>query len=314
MGIARVITFDGGGVRGVIPVVVLQRLESEPGLEDLLERADFFAGTSTGGLIALGLAAGLSLSELRSMYEERAPRIFAETFLDDVRDLGKLIGADYRLEHLERQVHEVFGERRLGDLNRRVLVAAFDLDSQHSDPAAREWKPKIFHNFEGPDSDGQQLAYKVGTYTSAAPTYFPTADGFIDGGVFATNPSMCALAQTQDRRNRIQDRADLRDLVMLSLGTGRSLQYIEGGYHDWGYVQWVRPLIDLMLDGVNGIADYQCRQILQDHYCRFAPTFPAGRSIAQDDVDALPYLVDFAERLDLSELTTWVAENWSNAH
>jgi hypothetical protein len=308
--IAQVMSFDGGGVRGVVPVVVLQRILREPQLASVLETTDFFAGTSTGGLIALSLAADFTLDELRTLYEQRAPKIFAETILDDLRDLGKLIGADYRLEHLERQVHDVFGDRRLRDLRRAVLVTAFDLDNQASDPEARTWKPKIFHNFAGPDSDGEQLAAKVGTYTSAAPTYFPTADGFIDGGVFATNPSMCALAQTQDPRNRPEDRADLAELVLLSFGTGRSLQYIEGSSHDWGYVQWVRPLINLMLDGVNGIADYQCRQILRDHYFRFAPTFPAGTSVNQDDVGQLPYLIDFAEGLDLTELTDWLRATW----
>ncbi len=311
MAISRVITFDGGGVRGVVPIVVLQRILREPGLAEVLQTADFFAGTSTGGLIALSLAGDLTLDEIRGLYEERASRIFAETILDDIRDLGKLIGADYRLEHLERQVHDVFGDRRLRDLRRSVLVTAFDLDNRASDPQARSWKPKIFHNFAGPDSDGEELAYKVGTYTSAAPTYFPTADGFVDGGVFATNPSMCALAQTQDPRCRPEDRADLSEVVLLSFGTGRSLQHIEGSYHDWGYVQWVRPLINLMLDGVNGIADYQCRQILRDHYFRFAPTFPAGTNVNQDDVGRLPYLIEFAEGLDLTELSAWLRANWS---
>jgi patatin-like phospholipase/acyl hydrolase len=309
--IARALSFDGGGVRGVIPTVVLQRIVREPGLEGVLESADFFAGTSTGGLIALSLAAGLTLDELRQLYVERAPKIFAETILDDIRDLGKLIGADYRLEHLEDQVHEVFGDRRLRDLRRHVLVTAFDLDNEASDPQRRSWKPKIFHNFAGPDSDGEELVYKVGTYTSAAPTYAPTADGYIDGGVFATNPSMCALAQTQDPRNRPEEHADLDDLVLLSFGTGRSLHYIEGGYHDWGYVQWVRPLIDLMLDGVNGIADYQCRQILHGRYFRFAPDFPAGTTVGPDAVDRIPYLIDFAESLDLAELTAWLRANWA---
>jgi patatin-like phospholipase/acyl hydrolase len=310
MVMSRVISFDGGGVRGVIPVVVLQRIMREPGLDDLLAKTHLFAGTSTGGLIALGLAGEMSLQTLRDVYEHRTEKVFGESFFDDVRDLGKLIGADYRLENLSRQLHDVFGERRLRQLSTRVLVTAFDLDNEDPDPAARTWKPKIFHNFPGPDDDGDQLAYKVGTYTSAAPTYFLTADGYIDGGVFATNPAMCALAQTQDPRNEAPDQGRLDELVMLSLGTGHSLQHIEGPSHNWGYVQWIRPLIDLMLDGVNGIADYQCRQILRDRYCRFAPTFPPDKNIGMDAVDQIPYMVDFAERLDLSEVANWLIANW----
>ena len=310
MAMSRVISFDGGGVRGVIPVVLLQRLQREPGLGDLLAKADLFAGTSTGGLIALSLAGAITLDTLLDLYEQRAGEIFHKTLLDDIRDLDRLIGASYKRKNLSRQLHDVFGDRRLDQLDKRVIVPAFDLDNESPDPTARTWKPKIFHNFPGVDSDGDQLAYKVGTYTASAPTYFPTADGYVDGGVFATNPAMCALAQTQDPRNEPSDSGALDELILLSFGTGHSLQYIEGPSHDWGYVQWIKPLINLMLDGVNGIADYQCRQVLRDRYYRVAPVFPPDVSIAEDDVDHIPYMVDFANRLDLTNVIDWLGTNW----
>ena len=309
MAMSRVISIDGGGVRGVVPVVVLQRLTQEPGLGDLLAGTHLFAGTSTGGLIALGLAADLGLPAILDLYEQRAPTIFHTTLFHKIRDLDNLIGAAYRLGNLRGQLHEVFGERRLADLRARVLVPAFDLDNEAPNPAQRTWKPKLFHNFPGDDCDGERLAYDVGTYTAAAPTFFPTADGFVDGGVFATNPSMCAVAQTQDRRNEAGDRGDLAQLVLLSLGTGQSLQYIEGA-HDWGQLQWVRPLIDLMLDGVNGIADYECRHLLRERYYRFAPTFAPGTTIGQDAVDTIPFLIEYARRLDLSGLIEWLSAHW----
>ncbi len=59
---------------------------------------------------------------------------------------------------------------------------------------------KALSHFHGPGNDRKELAYKVGLYTAAAPTYFPAVDGYVDGGVYANNPSMCALAQTQDQR------------------------------------------------------------------------------------------------------------------
>jgi len=309
MAISRVISVDGGGVRGIVPVIVLHRLTQEPGLADLLAKTDLFAGTSTGGLIALALASDLGLPAILDLYERRASTIFHTTWLHRIRDLDNLIGATYRLDNLRGQLHEVFGERRLADLRDRVLVPAFDLDNEAPDPAERTWKPKLFHNFPGDDSDGDRLAYQVATYTAAAPTYFPTADGFIDGGVFATNPAMCAIAQTQDPRNDAPDRGDLTQLVLLSLGTGRSLQYIEGS-HDWGQLQWVRPLIDLMLDGVNGIADYQCRHLLRERYYRYAPTFEPGVTIGQDAVDQIPFLVDYAQHLDLRAVVEWLTERW----
>jgi hypothetical protein len=307
----RIISIDGGGVRGVVPTIVLQRLEADPRLAGWLDRTNLFAGTSTGGLIALALAGGLGLAEVRRLYEERAARVFADSWFDDVRDLGKILGADYSVGNLRRELVDVFGDTRLDQLERRVLVTAFDLDNEK--PTMRTWKPKIFHNYPGPDSDGTELAAKVGVYTSAAPTYFASEDGFVDGGVFANNPSMCALALTQDERIPTEERCELHEIRMLSLGTGRSLEHIEGERHDWGYLQWVRPLIAIMLDGVNGIADYQCSQILGRRYFRLAPTFAPGTTISMDDVDMIPELVAFAHSLDLERLVAWIADTWGTS-
>ena len=210
--------------------------------------------------------------------------------------------------NLERVVHDVLGDRTLAQLHKRVLIPAFDLDNEAA--TNRSWKPKLFHNFPGADSDGDALAYRVGTATAAAPTYFETFDGYVDGGVFATNPSMCALAQTQDTRIPADERADIQELRLLSLGTGRSLRYIEGQSHDWGYLEWVRPLIDIMLDGVNGIADFQCSQLLGTRYHRLAPIFPDGTEIGMDAVDDIPYLVEFATGLDLTSTVDWLHANW----
>src|SRR5262245_19317245 len=213
----NVLSIDGGGIRGIVTVVLMERLCAEPGLSGWLDGVDFIAGTSTGGLLTLGLAAGKQLADIHDLYVNRGGYIFQDSLLDDVRDVGKLIGADYDVGHLEELLIDLVGQTTLAGLGKRVAVTAFDLDNEDQDPAKRTYKPKIFHNFPGTDSDGDALAYKVGLYTSAAPTYFPSVDGFVDGGVFATNPSMCALAQTQDHRTG--EAVALDEVRLLSLGT-----------------------------------------------------------------------------------------------
>jgi patatin-like phospholipase/acyl hydrolase len=302
----RVLSIDGGGIRGLVTTILLQRLVATPGLERFLDSVDLVAGTSTGGVLALGIAHRVDLATLRSLYEHRGPKIFDDTWLDDLADLGKLRGADYEIGPLRRELRKLFGETTLGKLRKRVLVTSFDLDNESR--SERTWKPKIFHNFPGRGSDRAQLAYKVGLYTSAAPTYFPSVDGFIDGGVYANNPSMCALAQTQDARHAPTPPLD--DVVLCSLGTGTSLQYVKGHSVDWGYAQWVKPLIGVMLDGTAGIADYQCRQLLGERYHRLAPTFPAGTTVPLDDVDRIPYLVRFAESLPIDDTARWIERSW----
>lgn len=91
---------------------------------------------------------------------------------------------------------------------------------------------------------------------------------------------MAALAVTQDHRAFGKNTPDHDELALLSIGTGKSLVRIEGKNLDWGYAQWARPIIDMMLDGVMGVADYQCRQILGGNYFRLAPEFGAESVLA----------------------------------
>ena len=307
----RILSIDGGGIRGIIPAILLQRLVAEPGLSDWLAKVDLLAGTSTGGLLALGIAKGLDLQVIRDIYETKGPEIFEDSWLDDLHDLGKVIGADYDISHLERVLRSIFGTTTLAQLSKRVLITSFDLDNQSEEPSLRTWKPKLFHNFPGPDSDGEQLAYKVGVYTSAAPTYFETVDGYIDGGVYASNPAMCALAQSQDMR--ITNHPALSDITLFSMGTGTSLTYIEGARLDWGYGQWAKPLVSLMLDGTAGIADFQCQQILGSNYHRLAPVFPPGTTIPMDAVERIPDMISFAQSVKLDKTIAWLATNWLGA-
>jgi patatin-like phospholipase/acyl hydrolase len=305
----RVLSIDGGGIRGLVTTIVLQRLLEKPGLDNILDLIDLVAGTSTGGLLALGIADQLDIAEIRDIYVNKGPEIFDDFWLDDLVHLGKLLGADYSIKPLGRALQDLLGDTTLGQLKKRVLITAFDLDNEDPDPAKRTWKPKLFHNFPGKNNDRDQLAYKVGMYTSAAPTYFPTVDGYVDGGVYASNPGMCALAQTQDQRYK--PTPALQDIVLLSLGTGTSLQYIKGKTHDWGYAQWIKPLISLMLDGTAGIADYQCRQMLDVHYHRLEPVFPPGTTVDMDDVKKIPYMIEFAESVPIDSTIAWLKGHWS---
>lgn len=304
----RILSVDGGGIRGVITAIMVERLCQEAGLADWHQKAHLFAGTSTGGLLALGFAAGLTPTEMRDLYEKRGPKIFDDSFWDNVVDLGKWVGADYNIRNLRKEVHKVLGNKTLKDLlPKHVLITAFDLDNEAQNPAQRTWKPKLFHNVPGPGNDGAQPAWKVGVYTSAAPTFFASEDGYIDGGVYAPNPSMCALAQALDGSGLAKQ---LDEIVLLSLGTGLSLRFIKGPVHNWGKAQWAEPIVSLMFDGVSGIADYQCRQLLGSRYHRLAPAFPPGTTFEMDDVEKIPQMIALAQRVPIQDTAKWIAAEW----
>jgi patatin-like phospholipase/acyl hydrolase len=304
----RIVSIDGGGIRGLITTILLQRIVSTPGLENFLRSINLVAGTSTGGLLSLGIAYGLDLEQIRDLYIKSGPKIFDDSWLDNLKDLGKLNGADYSIKPLRQELKKLLGVTKLGQLKKRVLITAFDLDNEDPEPEKRRWKPKLFHNFPGPNNDRSFSAVDVGLYTSAAPTYFPSVDGYIDGGVYASNPSICALAQTQDKRYRPNPL--LKNIILFSVGTGTSLQYIKGKSLDWGYLKWVRPLIDLMFDGTAGIADYQCTQFLGNRYHRLGPVFPAGLTIPMDDIKKIPDMIRFAEDLKIDKTIRWLKKTW----
>jgi uncharacterized protein len=300
----RILSFDGGGIRGLVTTVLLERLTRE--VPALITKADLLAGTSTGGIIALGLAFGKSPTDLRQLYYQNGEAIFDDSFVRDIRDLGGLAGAKYDNDNLKALLSNVFGTSELRDLAKKVLIPSFDLDNQNRDDRQRRWAPKFFHNFEGEDSDGQLGVLDVALYTSAAPTYFPSYGGYIDGGVVANNPSMAALAQTQDPRALITDRPQLSEISLLSVGTGTSLYYIKGQRLDWGELEWAKPIVTLMLEANMGVADYQCRQVMGEQYHRLAPIFDPGTTINLDDWRRRDDLIAFAAQVDITTTVQWL--------
>jgi patatin-like phospholipase/acyl hydrolase len=303
----RILSFDGGGIRGIVTLTILQRLEQQfPGF---VSRAELYAGTSTGGIIALGLAAGKSVQDLLNLYVMNGERIFDDSWIKDVVHLGDIIGAQYSQDNLKSILQNLFDNLTLGQLQKNVLIPSFDLD--YVDPASpgqQSWSPKFFHNFPGSDSDGSEKVVDVALDTSAAPTYFPSHNGYIDGGVLANNPTMAAVAQTQDSRAQINARPSIDQLLVLSVGTGTVLSYIQGDV-DWGLAQWAKPITNLLMDASMGIADYQCRQILRDKYRRIAPEFPPNVNIKLDDWERSQDMINFANVADLGDVPNWLKQN-----
>ncbi len=311
MAIYRILALDGGGVRGTLTATLLQKLSSEvPGW---LDKVDLIAGTSTGGILALGLARGLEPAELRELYCDNCSEVFDDSWLDNILDLGQIVGAQFSNRNLAKMIDKVIGSVTLAELEKNVLISAFDLDNEEVDLLKRGWKPKFFHNFPGEDSDGHYLARDIALYTSAAPSYFPAVDGYIDGGVVANNPSMAALAQVLDERADISNRPSLEEVRLLSIGTGKPLHYIHTRrkYLDWGYAHWVKPILDIMMDGSMGLADFQCQQLLgHNQYLRINPVLTEAIGLAA--YKKVDELVHIGETYDLTEAVTWLQTAWMN--
>jgi uncharacterized protein len=299
----RILSIDGGGIRGLLTAVLLDRLVAAvPGW---LDRVDLFAGTSTGGILVLGLAKGLPPSAIVKLYREDGSRVFASDWLRGLLGLGGWREARYDNAGLKGALEELLGSVTLGALPKRVLVPTFQLDNHGAKGLPRTWKPKFFHNFPGLDSDAAERVVDVAVRTSAAPTYFPTYQGYIDGGVMANNPSMAALAQALDAATGKQTLDTVR---LLSFGTGLNPTFLAGDRLDWGKLQWARPIVDAMIEGTMGVADYQCARLLGPRYHRLAPVLT--EVIPLDAADKVERLVALAQEVDLGATIDWLQKSF----
>ncbi|MBN1605842.1 MAG: patatin-like phospholipase family protein [Polyangiaceae bacterium] len=284
----RVLSIDGGGIRGIIPATVLAQLE-QLAAKPISALFDLIAGTSTGGILALGLSAPgdggmpkFTARELVDLYLEEGSTIFH-------RSLWKIVGSGYGVadekygsEGVEAVLKRRFGERRLSETLTPVLVPAYEIERR----APFIFKSSYARRPPGPKTYDFPL-WQVARATSAAPTYFEPCEilvspteryALVDGGVYANNPAMCAWAEVQggaDAREEV-------DVLLVSLGTGelcRPILYSEA--KDWGLLGWARPVLDVMFDGSSDVVDYQMRQLLRDKYFRLQTRLEEGF----DDMD-----------------------------
>jgi uncharacterized protein len=272
----RVLAIDGGGIRGLIPAIVLTELERRAGRRTF-ELFDLIAGTSTGGILACALCAPDSLpaSELVKLYEEEGPEIFDRSLFQRIKSAEGLLDEKYDDAALDRALERFLEHKRLSETVPDLIVPAYDTAL----PGPYFFKTSKAK--ETPETDDFPLSV-VARATSAAPTYFePVGTGdkaLVDGGVFATNPAMCALAEVLNR-----DELRPRDVVLLSLGTGqrthkRDFEEIK----DWGLAAWARPILEVVFDGVSDAVDYQLERVLtRERYWRLQVEL----TLASDDLD-----------------------------
>ncbi|MBA2517867.1 MAG: patatin-like phospholipase family protein [Solirubrobacterales bacterium] len=260
----RILSIDGGGIRGLIPAVVLAEIERRTD-KRIAELFDLIAGTSTGGILACALTAPgprgagsprYTAAELSGFYEEEGPHIFSRSLLKRIVSLEGLVDERYEDDGLNRALTTYLKDTRLRDAVTPILVAAYDLERRaafffRSGRAVSD----AAHDFSMVD---------VARATSAAPTYFEPIEisdaagarryPLVDGGVFAINPAMCAYADVPDP-TRIE--------LIASLGTGKVTRPVDyRKARSWGQLEWARPLIDVVFDGVADTVDFQLSKLL----------------------------------------------------
>jgi patatin-like phospholipase/acyl hydrolase len=295
----NILSLDGGGVKGIFTIQLLAKLVEQ--CPNLLDDVDLISGASTGAILALALAFGTEPIKVLEFYKASLPRVFKDSYWDNIVDLGNLIGAQYDYANLKSVLKGHFGYTTLGDLQKKVLIPTLDLDNES--PEFRTWKPKFYNSFQAEDLS--QLVVDVAIKSAAAPSYFPTYKGFVDGGLAANSPSISAVSQALDSSTGGQELSNIR---VISLGTGYSPTYISGKKLDWGTSQWAKFLIPIFLDSMMFSTNYQCQKLLGNSYHRLDATY--DKNIALDDIEQIDYLEETASAVDLTETLLWISEKW----
>jgi len=280
-GMIKILSIDGGGIRGIIPAMVLAEIEKRT-KRCIASLFHLIAGTSTGGILALGLcipkipgAPLYAARHLLELFERQGARIFSCGIFHRLAACGNLWRSKYPATGIEQVLLEYFGDSRLGDAATDVLIPSYEIERSF---------PFFFRSAIARErSDYDFPAREVARATSAAPTYFEPmklpsgtyTDHYtlIDGGVCVNNPAACALVEARTTH------PDASEFLVVSLGTGeltRCLPYEQT--KNWGVVRWAAPVLDVVFDGVSRTVDYQLRQLLPDtsaqckRYYRFQTT------------------------------------------
>ncbi len=274
----KILSLDGGGIRGIIPAVLLRTIEQRTG-KRICELFDLIAGTSTGGILAIGLSIPdhdnqprYTADDMLKLYFDRGRDIFSRSFWKGVASIGGLTDEKYSHKPLEIILNEYFSLTEMKDALTNLLISTYDIENRNP-LFLKSWKDKY----------GTVPMTKAARATSAAPTYFEPAqvliDGFmcslVDGGVFVNNPAMSAYAEAHKLFHG-------EEALVVSLGTGeltRPIRYDDA--RGWGLIEWAIPILNVVFDGVNDAVDYQLTQILGDKFYRFQTRL----DIASDDMD-----------------------------
>jgi patatin-like phospholipase/acyl hydrolase len=309
----RILSVDGGGIKGIVPAVVLFHLENH--LKQLTNNPnsrihdyfDLFSGASTGAIIIAGLLSPdshnrpkYSAEEIIELYIENGHIIFDSSIFQDIKSVSGLVNVKYDPKGLESVFNKYFGNSELKDLLKPTLIPVYDL-SRGKNYFFRQQKAQTSsrHNYYVRD---------ILRGATSAITYFPPAQistvdqkehrCFIDGGVFANNPALSAYAEFRYHNSELH----AEDTMMLSIGTGRKSTHLDCEITaSWGAAEWIYQGSYLTSNAISSVSDYQLNAVYDSssNYLRLDASFDDSHSSSMDNTDKeyLDYLISLGESI-----------------
>jgi patatin-like phospholipase/acyl hydrolase len=259
----KILSIDGGGIRGLIPAKVLEDLEQELQKTEpdkkLHEHFDLICGTSTGAILAIAIALGIPATELVKFYKENAKMIFPKWYLKVLpRKSRVFVTSIYSNKKLRKKLEEVYSAANGGkpplmnDLKTKVCVPVFNGSGGEINVIKTRHHAEYYRDYKLP-------AHEVALSSASAPVYFPPHSfnysneygtgsnvNMIDGGVFANNPALIGVLEAVDKIG-----CDISEVKILSLGTGKGKHIVKSGWRPKDMWYWLIPsprLLDIILD------------------------------------------------------------------
>lgn len=256
----KVLVIDGGGVRGIAPLFLLDCIQNEIASGNIIDKFDMICGTSTGGLISsLVSTNGNTISSTLELYRRHSKEIFRKPLTTTMRLRGK------KHDHavFEGLLNDIFGTSVIGDLNKKIIITSYDME---------DCTPFFMRNW---DENCRDVPVSIAVRaTTASPTFFEPITvnihgnirTLVDGGIYINNPSMVAYVEAKMLWPN-------EEILLMSLGTGMlSSPNTFDKIKNWSILQWIEPLIVHSLDGNSKCIDYQLTQLLGNRlYARYSP-------------------------------------------
>lgn len=321
---SKVLAIDGGGIRGIIPAIILAEIEQRT-QKRIFELFSLIAGTSTGGILACGLTKPkpdnskephFKAEQLIDMYRQDGGEIFFEPFFERLSKVDDIIRPKYSSDGRNKVLTKYLEDTSLKEALTEVFITSYDIELR---------APIFFVNNPGKEETTSRTFRKIcsgftmqqaSMSTSAAPSYFEpfqlptnqTESGYyalVDGGVFANNPTSFAVMETIIDKKRSGQKIDLDDILVVSLGTGSlTRRYPYEKAKNWGLLGWVQPLVNITLDGSSESVAVQLEQLLPKAQAKPPQyyRFQAFLSEANDDIDVteeknIENLAELAKRI-----------------
>jgi Patatin len=295
----QILSLDGGGIRGIFSAALLDYFEKhlcKKNGNGIIDHFDLITGTSTGGIIALGLSIGLRPREIVEFYKHYGDKIFTSTW-----GRGYLSPyAKYSSEPLEKALIDKFDQKTLKDCSKRLVVPAYNIDNDNKE-VDESFLFKTPHSVTCGRDYSTQL-WQIGLATSSAPTYFPVCkkiknSRLIDGGMWANNPILIGISEAtkiMEEKKRDKNSYTIR---VLSLGTGKTINNFSEKIEDSGISYWAPSLIDIFMTAQNTSANhYAGYWIGKENILRIDPVLsqnvPLDSSPKSDKVTRLLSQVD----------------------